>query len=158
MRFALISCCLLFTAVASACGVKQSVCVDDPFQLMEEVFVLNCEGKFDLAREDGFYWVSQGKIPSKCSSIKVTGIDGIGDGYSYEQYKNDVFQAASSGEIVISSENEIELNSLYLSTKIRGETCEGQIQRHRIREAEFRKKFGPRPKPTKNYDIVPLEK
>ena len=149
---------LFVTAGLSACGVKQSVCMDDPFQLMKEVFVTNCEGRFELTREDSFYWVSQGKIPSKCTSIQVTGIDSAGQGYSYEQYKNDAFEAASSGEFIISSEDEVELNWLYLSNKRRGETCEAQIARHRERYAENRAKFGPRSKLPQNYEIVPLEK
>lgn len=142
----------------SGCGVKQSICMDDPFNLMSEVFVSNCEGRFDLAAEDKFYWGSQDEIPSKCDYINVTGIDELGNTYSYRQYKNDVFQSASSGEFIISAENEIELNWLFMSGKARGETCVEQIKRHRQRQTELREKFGPRPVGPQDYEIIPLEK
>lgn len=144
MRTARIYCSLMIYACLSACGVKQSVCVDDPFQLMTKVFVLNCEGRFELSLEGSFLWVSQGKIPSKCDYLNVSGIDNEGNYYSYRQYKNDVFQAASSGEIIISADNKIELNSLFMSRKNRGETCELQVTRHRKRQAELRERFGPK--------------
>lgn len=148
----------MMAAFLSGCGTKQSVCMDDPFNLMTEVFVVNCEGRFDLAVEDKFYWVSQGEIPSKCDYINVTGIDEMGNAYSYRQYKNDVFQSASSGEFIISAVNEIELNWLFMSRKTRGETCVEQIKRHRKRQNELREQFGQRPVLPQDYEIVSLEK
>lgn len=149
---------LLIAAGLSGCGIKQSVCVDDPFQLMAQAYVTNCEGRFELIRENSFYWVSQGEIPSKCDYIEVHGLDKTGDAYSLRQYKNDDFQAASSAEFIVSQENEIELNWLYLSNKLRGETCKAQIDRHREKYVELREKFGPRSELPKDYELIPLEK
>jgi len=132
--------------------------VDDVFQLMTEVFVLNCEGRSELSREENFYWISQDKIPSKCDYLEVSALDKGGKTHSYRQYKNDVFQAASSGEIIVSKDNEIELNSLYMSRKIRGETCKAQIIRHRKKQIELREKFGPKSDLPRDYPIVPIEK
>ena len=131
MRLSLIYSFPLSVVFLSGCGITQSVCMDDPFTLMAKVFVTNCDGQFELARAANFYWISQGKIPSNCSYIEVVGIDNAGHQHAYRQYINDTFQSASSGEFIISKDNEIELNWLFTSSKSRGETCEAQIDRHR---------------------------
>lgn len=139
-RVLLLAICPIFIA---GCNIKQSICVDDQRRLMNEVYIVNCKGRFDLTYENQNNWVSQDLIPSKCDFTQVFAVDHNGKINSFRQYKNDIFQAALSAEVSLNenTSNPI-LENLYLSRKMKNETCAKQINRHRLKRNELLKEEG----------------